>query len=672
MRSGAIEWEAGGVRRAIEVRDGRARTTRVVHEGRPLLVPGWDTVAQGWRLALDGRVVTATSSEVELVGVESAAPDLRVLRHRALGGVEIELWIRSFDDAPAELRWLVVYNRGTQPVRLADLQSLELPLLPGPLERVELHRDFCSARAHGDWYGGIDDPALRLEDAAAGRALFLLNLGPGLVRRSIALAGYTPISTLGYDTARFPVEVVLAPGERFEADPVGWLSCEGDAHAALRGFATRHLVGRPLARPPIVYNTWIPFLLALDEELLLDSVERAAELGFELFTVDDGWQERQGLWREHPAKLPRGLAPVVARARERGMRFGLWMGLATQHADNAVVRAHPEWLARDRDGSVRTTATMQGMVPFCCLATGYADWIAEEFAAVIARLDVAYVKVDLTTVVQIYGERAGCFAADHGHASEGGFALAVYRAIERIAERWRRERPDLLVDLTYELWGGHHAVDLALLRAGDLVWLSNVLDGAGLGAPRAARWLAYQRGRCVPPEHLLVGNLRADGPDPVASAITSLASCPLLLGDLRAVDASSAQALRQVFAAYRRVRDAGGVASFVPLEPSPERGLLAWDGFYRGDARGNGLVALFRNQAESAPLALPLPAGARGALTVSDVLGGRRWRADADALRAGGSIELAGAPGRMLLELEAEPLRDGPAARVVSQGGRSV
>lgn len=640
MRSGTIAWEAGGVERAIEVRDGRARTVRVVHRGRPLLAPGWDAVAQGWRLALDGRVWTATSSDVELVGVETPAEDVRVLRHRAPGGVEVELWIRSFEDAPAELRWLAVRNGGTRALRVADVQSLELPLVPGPLERVELHRDFCSTRAHGDWYGGSDDPALRLEDAATGHTLFLLNTGPGLVRRSIGLLAYTPISTLGYDTARFPVDVVLAPGERFVADPVGWLSCEGDAHAALRDFAARHLVGRRLARPPIVYNTWIPFQLALDEALLLDAVDRAADIGFEVFAVDDGWQERQGLWREHPTKLPRGLEPVVARAHERGMRFGLWMGLATQHPEADVVRAYPEWLARERDGSVRTTATMQGTVPFCCLATGYADWIAETFARVLARLDVAYVKVDLTTVVQIYGERAGCFARDHGHDSDGGFALAVYRAIERITARWRRERPDLLVDLTYELWGAHHAVDYALLRAGDLAWLSNVLDGAGLGAARAARWLAYQRGRCVPPEHLLVGNLRADGPDPLAAALTSLASCPLLLGDLRAVDAASAAVVRRVFAAYRRVRDAGGVACFVPHEPPSERGTLAWDGFYRGDERGNGLVALFRNQSGSDRPALPLPAAARGAFTVRDVLGGGGWRADAGALRAGGGIAL--------------------------------
>jgi hypothetical protein len=157
----------------------------------------------------------------------------------------------------------------------------------------------------------------------------------------------------------------------------------------------------------------------------------------------------------------------------------------------------------------------------------------------------------------------------------------------------------------------------------------------------------------VPPERLLVGNLRADGPDPVASALSSLASCPLLLGDLRAVGAGAAAAVGEVLAAYRRVRDASGVGTFVPLEPPAERGLCAWDGFYRGDERGRGLVALFRNQAAGPPPGLPLPPTACGALEARDVLGGRRWRADALALRTGGAPLRAEGAEYLLLEISA-------------------
>lgn len=632
MRHGiarTIDWTDGGLRRTIEVDErGRARTTRIDHLGRPLLVPGWSSIAVGWRVAVGETVLHGASDDVPLEGVAHAGAFERVLHHCARSvPIEIDLHVRSFADAPAQLQWLEIRNVGARPLVVSDVQPLELPLAPAALERVETYRDFCSVRSHPDHYGGMDDAAIRLDEPEHARGVFLLNLAPGLVRRTVALSGYTPISTLGYDTARFAVEREIAPGASFVSDSAGLLAYDRDPHGALRAFAANHLTARPLAAPPVLYNTWQPFALAIDEPLLTALVDRAEDLGFEVFSVDDGWQERQGLWREHPEKFPHGLEPIVRRARDRGMRFGLWVGLAVQHEANEVVRKHPEWLARDPDGAPRRTSTAQGRVPFFCLATGYADWIGEQIAAVIRRLEVAYVKVDLTTVVQIYGERAGCFAADHGHRSSGDFALQVYRAIERIAARWRRERPDLIVDLTYELWGGHHAVDYALLRAGDAVWISNVLDTAGLGGPYAARRIAFRRARCVPPERLLVGNLRADGPDPVAGAVSALASFPLLLGDLRVVDREAAPRVRAVFDAYRRTRDRHGVATFAALESEGD-GLLAWDGFYRGDAAGSGLIALFRNRSSGDRTRLPLPPSASGRFVLRDVLGGRQIRAE--------------------------------------------
>lgn len=77
-----------------------------------------------------------------------------------------------------------------------------------------------------------------------------------------------------------------------------------------------------------------------------------------------------------------------------------------------------------------------------------------------------------------------------------------------------------------------------------------------------------------------------------------------------------------------------GIATFVPLA-SAEDGLLAWDGFYRGDDAGNGLVALFRNRASDARTACPLPASAHGRLVLRDVLGGGEIRMECDDLRAG-------------------------------------
>ncbi len=107
---------------------------------------------------------------------------------------------------------------------------------------------------------------------------------------------------------------------------------------------------------------------------------------------------------------------------------------------------------------------------------------------------------------------------------------AIYAAIAKITAGVYAVHPDVLIDLTFELWGHKHVIDYGLLRAADLDWLSNVGDNTDDAAgPRQARTLLYQRALAIPVEAMLIGNLQADTGDPVEKFATALGSCPLLL-----------------------------------------------------------------------------------------------------------------------------------------------
>lgn len=152
----------------------------------------------------------------------------------------------------------------------------------------------------------------------------------------------------------------------------------------------------------------------------------------------------------------------------------------------------------------------------------------------LAASTFAYVKLDLATIFNAYGEAPGCAAKGHYHGNWAESLNMIYEGMEYVSERVYAKHPDVLLDLTFGLLGQKHVIDAGLLRAGDLDWLSNVDDkSADSAAPVQARQLLYQRAVSMPVESILIGNLHADVPSKEESFATAVGSAPLLLGDLR-------------------------------------------------------------------------------------------------------------------------------------------
>jgi len=68
-----------------------------------------------------------------------------------------------------------------------------------------------------------------------------------------------------------------------------------------------------------------------DEHVVLDAIDRAAEVGIEVVQIDDGWQTSPGTtdfdpgdWLPHPQRYPNGWRTVRDHADRRGVGLGLW------------------------------------------------------------------------------------------------------------------------------------------------------------------------------------------------------------------------------------------------------------------------------------------------------------------------------------------------------------
>lgn len=579
-----------------------------------------------FEFCVDGAPLTSLGPEWALAGANPEPPTGLVihLQHRTR-----PLALRVFYTCQprATAKWYHLLNQGPRPITLSRVAIETLPVEIGPPGELLLDAHYGALPRETFYTGRVDDCALRLRNPRTGETVTALNEAPGHLKRTESGAWFWDGHLrLMYDTDLFPLEIQVPAGSawgtaqarlcfgvegRGELDP-RWAT-PAAASAARR---------QPSVRPAWHYNTWDPFGTGINEATVLALLPIAAQMGFEIFTIDDGWQAAYGDNRVSPERFPGGLAPIRAAAEALGMRLGLWAPLAV--VDRDLTAASPTLTAaqcREANGQPKTTRTAMGEHSVLCLASGYAAEAAARLNALIEHYHLAYLKLDLTTVFNAYGEAPGCHAPGHTHLSAAESVARIYEGIAQITRGVYARHPDVLIDLTFELWGQKHTIDYGLLRAADLSWISNVGDNTDQGAgPRQARTLLYHRALAIPAEAMLIGNLRADTGDPREKFATALGSCPLLLGDLRQLSPAQAawygRMIRWHQGLRRRVDLSPGV---FPLGEWRQPSATAWDGFARLSPAGEGLLALFRNHSDAATARVQLPLPGAGVYALTEV-----------------------------------------------------
>lgn len=101
----------------------------------------------------------------------------------------------------------------------------------------------------------------------------------------------------------------------------------------------------------ILYNSWEATFFDVDEKGQCQLADIAADIGVELFVMDDGWfgqrnSDKAGLgdWQVNSEKFPNGLKGLIDYVNHLGMDFGLWVEPEMVNPDSDLYRAHPDWI----------------------------------------------------------------------------------------------------------------------------------------------------------------------------------------------------------------------------------------------------------------------------------------------------------------------------------------
>jgi alpha-galactosidase len=228
-------------------------------------------------------------------------------------------------------------------------------------------------------------------------------------------------------------------------------------------------------------------------------------------------------------------------------------------------------------------------------------------------------------VFNAYGESPGCYAQGHDHSSWAESLERIYEGIQYVTDHIYSEHPEVLLDLTFELWGQKHIIDYGLLAAGDLDWLSNVDDGTpGAAGPRQARTLLYLRSLAIPSETMLIGNLQAEMASIEDRLATAMGAGPLFLGDLRKLTPEQQDWYGEKIRWFKALRKGVPLLEgFFPLGNWQQPGAGTWDGFARLSRQGEGMIALFKNESHLDRVAVRLPVYPDGTFHIRSAMTGK-------------------------------------------------
>lgn len=298
--------------------------------------------------------------------------------------LQVELHVRAYADVDVFEQWLVVQNRLAAPIHLPRLDSM-------------YWQADAKQPLHLEWYASDqwNTAAVPIREQL-GRGTRLLESrdgnrhkhGPvpafilGFGAEPSESTGPCMIAALDWSgSSRFSFEInsdqvletsvgvhqpslplLEAGGNAVSPVCVFTLSAAGKGPASrqLHDWARMHFLPDGTRLRLVDNNSWEGCKLKVSEPAIIAMMEDSAELGIELYVLDDGWfgngkearvNTRAGLgdWQFNAKRFPYGLDEVMSAAEQLDIEFGIWFEPEMVNENSKLFKAHPEWVMRYPD-----------------------------------------------------------------------------------------------------------------------------------------------------------------------------------------------------------------------------------------------------------------------------------------------------------------------------------
>jgi len=171
------------------------------------------------------------------------------------------------------------------------------------------------------------------------------------------------------------------------------------------------------------------------------------ELNFSVVTVDDGWFESYGDFIPKQSIFPGGdkeVSKFTEVFHEHGYPLKLWMTPGV--AGTALMKAHPEWLLKDKNSAIVSVGRfgVERNAAFLCPALQQVqDYYRRIVSRVIGKWGFDGFKMDFS-ITNAMGE---CYAAEHRHSSPAESFQRLPELYKIISEETRKLKPKAILEM---------------------------------------------------------------------------------------------------------------------------------------------------------------------------------------------------------------------------------
>ena len=272
----------------------------------------------------------------------------------------------------------------------------------------------------------------------------------------------------------------LAPGQTLESprlaitfSPEGMSGVSRNFHRWARRGAV-HGGDKPR---DILLNSWEGVYLNVNEEKMKEMMRDFADLGGELFVMDDGWfgdkyprdvdNSSLGDWVVDTRKLPNGINGLLETAKKNGVKFGIWIEPEMTNAVSELYEKHPEYVIKAPNREV--TKGRGGTQLVLDMANPKVQDIVFTVVDTLMRKypEIDYIKWDANAPIMDHGSQY--LTADN----QSHLYIDYHRGFEKTLDRIRKAHPDVTIQACAS--GGGRA-NWGVLPWFDEFWVSDNND----------------------------------------------------------------------------------------------------------------------------------------------------------------------------------------------------